>query len=134
VRSLEVDPDQPRALENLANLLADLGRPDEAIPHYQRALELTRATGEDLRTFYWNLGLVYREKGSLPEALAQFEQGLALYPDDPRLHYVYGETLLLAGRRAEAVAAFREALRWSDEDPQFRQAAAQALKQLVPGG
>jgi len=47
---------------------------------------------------------------------------------------VHGETLLLAGRRAEAVAAFREALRWSDEDPQFRQAAAQALKQLAPDG
>lgn len=39
---------------------------------------------------------------SAEEQLVHMEQLLSDYPDDPRLHFVYGSTLILAGRMIEA--------------------------------
>ena len=43
-RALEIDPDYPDALGNLAHLLAARGALDEAAFYFARAVELKRAT------------------------------------------------------------------------------------------
>jgi len=129
-RSLDVDAEQPRGHENYANVLSDLGLLDEAIVHYRQALALAPQFGEDRRTMHLNLGLAYRKKGMLEEAIDQFERGRELAFWDPRLHYALGEALLAAGRRGKAERAFREALRRSGADVQIRDRAERILRRL----
>ncbi|MFH1143665.1 MAG: tetratricopeptide repeat protein [Candidatus Eisenbacteria bacterium] len=128
--SLRVDPDQPRAHENFANVLSDLGRQEEAIAHYRRALELARERGEARDTIHWNLGLAYGKKGMLAQAIEQFEEAARLSPGDPRIRYALAETLLLEGRRAEAEAAFRDVLALGTRDAAIRERATRALERL----
>lgn len=44
------------------------------------------------------------------EQLAQMEQLLGDYPEDPRLHFVYGSTLIAAGRMIEAHRSLTQAV------------------------
>jgi protein O-mannosyl-transferase len=67
-------PDNARAHASLALALADHGRPRDAIPHYQRALELdpkSVATEE-------NLGNAYYQVGDYGQATSHFRRAVAL--------------------------------------------------------
>ena len=55
-------------------------------------------------------GAIGAQLGDTGPALADFEQALALTPDDPRIWVRYGHVLRTAGRFADAVAAYRRSL------------------------
>lgn len=92
---------------NLGTALHDLGRFDEAIAHYRRAVEM-RA---DYAPAFSNMGVALRASGDLPGAVAAYEQGLGVQPDYPDLHYNLANALLEQGRSDEAADHFRIALR-----------------------
>jgi tetratricopeptide (TPR) repeat protein len=58
-----------------------LGRPDEVIVAYNRAIQLTPGYAEA----HNNLGNALKEKGLLDEALARFRRAVALKPCGTRL-------------------------------------------------
>ena len=85
-----------------------------------------------------NLGLAHLLAGDLDAAEAAFGRAVALAPDDPLSRLNLADCLELAGRSAEAAAAYRRVLEITagaaeDGDPEALQARAQALAHLGRG-
>lgn len=112
---------------------------EQAVKAYQTALEIQPHNVEALN----NLGLAYQELGRFRDAIAAYEEGLALNPDLPQLHinlatardllagvyslvayqhYRVGTQAKRAGRREAAVAAWKQAVA---ESPKYLQAYLQ---------
>ena len=131
----------PLAQLNLGCALAESGRVDEAISHFQLALQYA----PDLTDADYNLGLALSDEGDFAGAAGQFRAAIALRPGDggahfhlglalekmhawngaaeqfqetawlnpdfPDGHYQLGLMLVKLGRPDDAIAQFRETLR-----------------------
>jgi len=75
--ALRVDPDNFMAHNNLGVALAASGREDEAIPHYEAAVQLNPTYPEALN----NLGSSRARKARYLEAIALFQRALARDPN-----------------------------------------------------
>jgi tetratricopeptide (TPR) repeat protein len=97
---------QGRLRVDYGNLLADLGRNEEALAAYRRALELD----PQLAVAHYNLGLAQLALGQGDEAMGSFRQALALQPDYPEAHTNLGVVLAGRGELEEALEHYREAV------------------------
>ncbi|HNQ24059.1 MAG TPA: tetratricopeptide repeat protein [Phycisphaerae bacterium] len=100
-------PASPYVHNNLASLLSDARRYEEALRHARRALELKPGYA----SAYCNLGIILRELGQPAEALPYLRRALALEPDFALARAQLGLTLLKLERAEEAVEELRAALR-----------------------
>lgn len=151
-------PGDPQALDNLGQVLVELGRPGEAVPYLKRAAEaehdnatirfnlavaLARAGDADHALYqydrliragvtdprvYHNRGLLFRQQGRHGEAVEAFEQATALDPDNAPAWMGLGLSLQSAGRMPEAGTAFERYLALKPDDPE-----AEKIKALVRG-
>ena len=103
--AVTLKPDFADAHHNLGSALQALGRVDEALASYQRAL------AADLPETHNNIGNLFFARGEPDRALSFYRQALALQPSYPEAHNNLGATLRKLGQPAEAAEAFREALR-----------------------
>jgi tetratricopeptide (TPR) repeat protein len=103
------------AHQNLAIVLTDTGRIDDAIDHLQTALRLKpdNAAAEN------NLGDDLARLGRLPEALTHLQRAVELQPGYAIGHCNLATTLARLGRFEEAFSHFATA---AQLDPQYRQA------------
>ncbi len=138
--TLDRNPNAYLAHNNYGNLLLGRGQVDEAMTHFQRALEIEpdfemaqnnvgtilvrrgrlaeaipyfRKALEiqpDYVSARNNLGSALMETGAEREALAQFQAVLDRHPADARTHYNLGNALLQKGRLDEAITHFQAAL------------------------
>lgn len=83
-----------------------LGRYDEAIEAFGRALRMNPAHGAALL----HRAFAYLRSGRLDAALADFDSAATGMPDNARAHYGRAETLMKLGRHAEALNAARRSL------------------------
>ena len=84
---------------HLGNLLANLGRLDEAEKQWEAAARLAPAKAMALR----NLGLLTWAKGDLAKAEELYRKAVAARPGDQTLFRDLVEILLAAGKRPEAI-------------------------------
>ena len=91
---------------NLANLWSGLGRFDDAIAQYRRALEKDPGHAGALGGLGRALHALKRDQ----EAVACLEKAVALDPDDAGLHHELGDSLHQLKRIPEAIAAYHQAL------------------------
>ena len=100
------DPGSAVAHSNVANVLGDLGRGAEALPHLQRAVALDPGLAEA----HYNLGVLLHGLKRHEEAIASLEQALRLAPATTYTlsHLVWNEMAIC---RWEGLAARVEALR-----------------------
>jgi tetratricopeptide (TPR) repeat protein len=82
------------------------GRLDEAISHYQSAIDRK----SNFLAARKNLGLALMAHGKLQEAVAQFRKAIALKPDFIEFYNNLGRALFALGRIDEAMATLRRAL------------------------
>ena len=97
-RAQELDP-----LSLVIN--SDVGVTYISARQYGQAIEQLRKTTEMDQGFYyahWNLGIAYEMKGSLQEALAEYQKARQL-TDDPRTLALLGHGLAVSGKRVEAL-------------------------------
>jgi tetratricopeptide (TPR) repeat protein len=113
---------QPEALRWRASLLNnigwhlhDLGRPAEALEHFQRAVPLRQEQGDayTLRVAEWCVARALRSLGRLEEALTQqralLARAEASQDEDGFIHEELGELLLALGQGPEARPHFARA-------------------------
>ena len=128
------------AYHNVALILAGRGQTDEAIRHYQAALEIkpdlaeahynlalvlasrgqtdaaiaryraALASNPDYAQAHNNLALALAEQGNIREAMAHYERALAIKPDYAQAHYNYALPLAGRGQVEEATTHYRKAL------------------------
>ncbi len=104
--SFRINPLYPFAYLNLASMLMDLGRDEEALHLFEKALKWTRG-GVGL---YTNLGALYMKKNQDKKALRIFQRGLVVYPRANGIHYNLGIIYSQTGKWALAEKAFKKAL------------------------
>jgi adenylate cyclase len=84
------------------------GRPEEAIPLFQKAIRLDPfgRTG-----IYLNLGIALRMTGKFEEAVSAFKKAIQRVPDNIIARYNLAATYSMMGREKEARAEAAEVLR-----------------------
>jgi tetratricopeptide (TPR) repeat protein len=93
------------------------GLADQAIPHFQKAMELASGHDEAARgQAQSNIGNALLQKGLVDEAIAQFQQALEMAPEDRIIHNDFGNALLQKGHLDKAIAEFQRALDSGLED------------------
>ncbi len=116
-RAVVEHPDNPYWLNgyggSLSNVLAQMGRWEEAIPPAQQAVEMVP---ED-PFLHEHLGFVLTGAGALLQGEQAVRQAIAIDDTIARFYSALGGALTRQGRSAEAVEALREAVRLEPGDP-----------------
>ncbi len=91
---------------DLASVLLQTGRVDEAITQLKKALEHQPNYSEA----HINLGTVLIQKGQVDEGIAHLQKALEIRPDDTLARHNLGLALLQKGRVDEGIAQFQKAM------------------------
>jgi tetratricopeptide (TPR) repeat protein len=94
------------AHNNLGLLLMNMGRPDEALAHFLKALELNPSYGDA----HYNLGVLLEKMGRIEEDMAHYQKALEINPNYIDAHNNLGLLLEKIGRPEEAMAHYQKAL------------------------
>jgi len=103
------------AHNNLGTSLLNQGNLNEAIQHFERALQLK----PDSADAFNNLGGALSKQGKLDEAIQYYERALQLKPDDAEAHNNLGVALADQGKPNEAIQHYERALQL---DPDYTEA------------
>lgn len=104
--ALAIRPNHAVALNNLGLQLQDLGKRNEAILLYRKAI----AQDHTYDSPHVNLGLACHEKGKFAEAIKAYQRGIALNPKNVNAYYNLGNTFRVQKKLDEAIAAYRQAI------------------------
>ena len=112
--AVAVRPDYAPAYNNLANILQDQHRIEEAIECYRKAVALQPGVAEACYNLANAIGASFQQQGRIAEALASYQEAIAINGDDPSFH----DTVLLVMHYApdyEPQAVFQRHVRWGSE-------------------
>jgi protein O-mannosyl-transferase len=121
--TLARNPDSSLAHNNYGHILFETGHVDEAIYHFQRAVEIQPGFAQARAS----LGMAYFKKGKMDEAIAALRESLAMEPGGPGVRTLLASALLEKGQVDEAMAQFQEAMLAAPESPQAWAEAGDAL-------
>ena len=79
---------------------------ENALQHYRALLQRNEMNAQA----HNNLGLLYQERGLLPESARELQRAVVIEPRSASAHNNYGVTLLLQGKADEAAAQFGSVL------------------------
>ena len=105
-RILEVEPDQPDALNFLGVLTFQQGDAGEAIRLIRRSIEVA----PDLADARNNLGNILRSQGQLEEACQEYQRAVELDPENAGSRHNYACALTAEGRYEKALEHFLKAI------------------------
>ena len=111
--AMELNPNNDCAYVCAGLTKMAMGRPAEAIPHFQHSLRLNPR----FRPFtkYKYMGLAYLQSGQDAEAITVLNRALAGSPNDPFANFTLSSALALSGRIDEARAGLRRFNALSDD-------------------
>jgi tetratricopeptide (TPR) repeat protein len=94
------------AHNNLGNVLLKMNKVDDAMVHFQKALEIK----PDFAEAHLNLGIALLQQGHVDEAIVHCRTALRIRPDFAEAHLNLGIALLQQGHVDEAIAQYQKAL------------------------
>ncbi len=97
---------------NLGAVLQAMGKFEEAISHFQEALQIRP---DDARAQN-NAGAALQAMGKLEEAIIHFREALRIRPESINARYNLSTALLAQGKAKEAIGQLREILRVAPDD------------------
>jgi tetratricopeptide (TPR) repeat protein len=124
--AIRLKPDYVQALSNLGLLLAENGRPGEAVVLLQQAVRLNPDFGDA----HNNLGLALVDMVRPEEGVQSHDRALRLRPMDGDLHNNMGTAQAALGRLDEALASYQMALWLNPNHAEARWNRALALLQM----
>jgi tetratricopeptide (TPR) repeat protein len=104
--TIRKNPTAWMAHNNLGAVLLKTGQLDDAINHFNRAIEIK----SDEASAFANLGNALLQKGELGEAIFQYQKAVGLKPGDAGLHYNLANALLAQGEVDDAIAEYQGTL------------------------
>ncbi len=113
-------PNYLRAHKNLGQLLTQLERFNDALPHLQKAIEL----GDSSPSTLGLLGYIYSLQERWLPAEGVLRQALVLRPNDVNYRRLLGQALLAQSRWEEARAVFEDLLQENPENSELWEAIA----------
>lgn len=108
---LEKAPCNVRVLESLGCAMLAAGRPEEAIPLFDRAARINPGVWRA----HYNKGLILMDRGDFAAAEASLGQALKLYPSQPDILSAMGSLMARTGRPDEAKRLFLKSKRRKNE-------------------
>lgn len=123
-RILELEGNPPEIIGALADMLGRAGRQSDALVHWDRLVELR----PDLPDAHLNRAITASESGQHERAIAAADAGLKRFKGHARLLAVKALALKNAGRIAESVALFEQAVAADPTRPLTRHNQAVALR------
>jgi protein O-mannosyl-transferase len=104
--TLACTSDNAEAHYNLGNALLKKGDVDEAIDHYQKALQISPNSAD----VHNNFGNALIKKDSVDKAIDHYQKALQINPTYAKAHLNLGSALLKKGSADEAITHFQKAL------------------------
>jgi tetratricopeptide (TPR) repeat protein len=101
------EPARTALRDDIAVLYLALGRPEDALRHFEASAQLKPESAPA----HFNLGTTLAAVGRLDEAIAQYRQALQLRPSYALAHNNLGAALTQLHRLEEAAGEFRDAVR-----------------------
>jgi Flp pilus assembly protein TadD len=124
--AIDKNPQDAESLSNLGQVLVRLGRTEESLPYFERAISLIPSRW----AYHFNraraLGLLNR----WDEAIAGYRQAQLLFPNDYATAFNLGLALHKKGDDEAAVAEYLKAIQLAPEDGSFRFALALSYERL----
>jgi len=112
-----IEPENSAIFYNLGVVYTFLGREDEAIAHFRKAVELS----PDYVQAYYNLGQIYLiKKRDFSRALNCFERAATIRPDYVGAHHQRGVAYEMVGDKQKAIACWERTLELDPENKQVR--------------
>jgi Flp pilus assembly protein TadD len=109
--TVRLEPENPRAHNNLAEAYRSAGSPGRAASEFQAAVQ----ADPNYAPAQYNLGVTLLDSGRAAEAIAHLDRALSAPRHLAELNLYLGEAFERTGRNAEAVERYREALRLAPE-------------------
>jgi tetratricopeptide (TPR) repeat protein len=125
---IEKHPDDAALHDSVALLYLELGRPSEAVVHFEKAL----AQKPQSAMAHYNLGTALTVARRLDAAADQYREALQIDPAYANAHNNLGNVLLAQGKHDEAIREFTEVVRLQPESPLARKNLEAALKLSQP--
>ncbi|MPY90715.1 MAG: tetratricopeptide repeat protein [Luteitalea sp.] len=122
------DPGFIRAHDNLGLCYEAQNRPDTAIAHYRKAIDLNRRAATKSPWPPLNLAVLLRSRGELREAEALLGEAVRYDPASPRAHYELGRLLEELERVDAAVDALKRAMSLDASYPEPHYALARIYR------
>ena len=115
-RVLELNPSFVKGHDNLGLALEALGKEEEAIESYRKAIDLNERQRQRDEWPYVNLGEFLIKKNRFDEALELAQKAVTTNPGSAQAFFVLGEALNKKGKDQEAVDALKTSIQ---NDPQY---------------
>ena len=107
-KAISLEPNSPDVLYHYGSILMFIGRREEAISVFRKALRLNP---KPPNTYYRHFGAALRDLGQYDEAIALQKKAIQQEPNDPLAYIIMVSCYSLSGRMEEARAAAVEVLR-----------------------
>jgi tetratricopeptide (TPR) repeat protein len=127
-RLVEKHPAYVRAWDRLGLCYEALGKNQEAIENYEKAIELNRHDKEPSAWPPLNLGVLLIQTGQWEEAEKNLQESVRIDPGFAQAHYRLGLALEKLNKIEESIASLREAARLDAEYPDPHWALARLLR------
>src|SRR5262249_4702659 len=117
VRTLELDPRDAKAENNLGLVLEAEAQLDAALDAYRKSIEWQESSRRPSEQPYLNLGSLLLDQSRLAEAIPPLQKAVELAPADPTCRMKLGMAYLRGRKLAEAQPQLEEAVRLAPDDP-----------------
>ncbi|MFC1755622.1 tetratricopeptide repeat protein [Thermoproteota archaeon] len=112
--AMKLNPRFSQPYNNLGTLSSYIGEA-QAINYLQKAIELD----PNLADAHSNLGILYKEKGRIPEAMDLYHRAIELDPTHKKAYMNLGNLYMVIDKHKEAIELYKKAL---EIDPNYTQA------------
>jgi len=122
--AVDANPNDPRALSDLGQVLVRTGRPREAVIYLDKAVSLK----SDSWTYQFNRARAYAQLQEWGKAIDGYRAAARLFPDDYATQYNLAKVLQASGETDAALVAYEKAIELAPGQSDFQLSYGLALE------